>query len=75
METKTDIRKKVFRLRKEAPKEQILRDSHQICRRVISLAEFDRARWIYLYIDCRNEVMTGEILREALARGKQVAAP
>ncbi len=75
METKTDIRKKVFRLRKEAPKEQILRNSHEICRRVISLAEFDRARWIYLYIDCRNEVMTGEILREALARGKQVAAP
>lgn len=75
METKTDIRKKVFCLRKEAPREQILRDSRTICERVTGLKEFSEADWIYLYIDCRNEVMTGDILRKALAMGKRVAAP
>lgn len=75
METKADIRKKVFRLRKEAPGEQVLRDSHTICEQVTGLPEFLKADWIYLYIDCRNEVMTGEILEKALAMGKRVAAP
>lgn len=75
METKSDIRKKVFRLRKETPREQILRDSHTICGRLTGLPEFSQASWIYLYIDCRNEVMTGEIFREAMNMGKQVAAP
>ncbi|MFQ6804655.1 MAG: hypothetical protein ACLRT5_07185 [Lachnospiraceae bacterium] len=65
METKTDIRKKVFRLRKEAPEEQILRDSHEImppgdC----PSRSIDRAQWIYLCTGpAAMVVVTGEILR------------
>ena len=75
METKADIRKKVFRLRKEAGRTQIIRDSRTIAGRLFALPEYEQADWIYLYIDCRNEVMTKEILSESLARGKKVAAP
>ena len=58
METKADIRKKVFRLRKEAGRTQIIRDSRTIAGRLFALPEYEQADWIYLYIDCRNEVMT-----------------
>lgn len=75
METKQSIRKEIFKRRKEADKARIAADSAVICRKLCSLPEFSKADWIYLYIDCKNEVMTGDIMREALSRGKHVAAP
>lgn len=75
MEAKKAIRKEIFRRRREADLGQIERDSAAICKKVCSLPEFSGAEWIYLYIDCKNEVMTGGIMREALRQGKRVAAP
>lgn len=75
METKQDIRKEIFKRRKEATSSQILTNSTAICERLCSLSEFSEAEWIYLYIDCKNEVMTEGIMKEALRLGKHVAAP
>lgn len=75
METKSAIRKEVYARRKAACPDEIRENSRRIRERVTRLPEFSQAEWIYVYIDCKNEVMTGEIIREALAQGKKVAAP
>lgn len=75
METKKVIRKEIFRRRKEADTAQIRQNSKAICEKVCGLPEFSEAEWIYLYIDCKNEVMTGDIMQEALRQGKRIAAP
>lgn len=75
METKQDIRKKVFALRKAADPAQIVRMSRQITEQLISTAAWKKARWIYAYMDCKHEVMTGEILEEAWKQGKRTAVP
>lgn len=75
METKQVIRKEIFKRRKAALPERVAADSHTICQTLTGLQEFLDAAWIYLYIDCKNEVMTGEIMDEALRLGKRVVAP
>lgn len=75
METKQAIRKEIFRRRKEADREQVKRNSHQIFLKLQNRPEYKKAEWIYLYIDCKNEVMTGEILEDALRQGKRIGAP
>ena len=75
METKQVIRKEIFKRRKEAETTQIVEDSHAIFLALQSLPKFQQAEGIYLYIDCKNEVQTGEIMDEALRLGKRVAAP
>lgn len=75
METKQAIRKEIFRRRKEAESTQIVDNSSAICKKLCSLTQFAEAEWIYLYIDCKNEVMTAGIMKEALRQGKHVAAP
>lgn len=75
MVTKQDIRKEIFKRRKEAENTQIVNNSAAICQKLCSLKEFAEAEWIYLYIDCKNEVMTEGIMKEALRQRKHVAAP
>ncbi|MBS6195774.1 MAG: 5-formyltetrahydrofolate cyclo-ligase [Clostridiales bacterium] len=75
METKQLIRKEIYKRRKAASAETVAADSHEICKALTGLEEFSGAEWIYLYIDCKNEVMTGEIMERALQMGKRVAAP
>ena len=75
MVTKQDIRKEIFKRRKEAENMQIVNNSAAICQKLCSLKEFSEAEWIYLYIDCKNEVMTEGIMKEALRQRKHVAAP
>jgi 5-formyltetrahydrofolate cyclo-ligase len=75
METKQSIRKEIFRLRKEYSFENLQSNSRKIFERLKDCPEYKKAEWIYLYIDCKNEVMTGDILKDALAAKKHVAAP
>ena len=63
METKQAIRKEIFRRRKEAETTQIVDNSSAICKKLCSLTQFAEAEWIYLYIDCKNEVMTAGIMK------------
>lgn len=75
METKQAIRKEVYKRRKEAFSEQIIQDSHQIFLAFRRLPAFLQSKWIFVYMDCKNEVKTGEIMEEAWKMGKRVAAP
>lgn len=75
METKKAIRKEIFRRRKEASLTSVRENSEQIWQKLFSLPAFQESDWIYLYIDCKNEVMTDGIIEEAFRLGKKVAAP
>ena len=75
METKKVIRKEIFRRRKEADPIAVHKNSEQIWQKLFSLPAFQESDWIYLYIDCKNEVMTDGIIEEAFRLGKKVAAP
>lgn len=72
---KKQIRKEIFKRRREAQLDDIKNNSHLICEALKSLPEYQKAEWIYVYIDCKNEVMTGEIMDAAYAAGKKVACP
>lgn len=75
METKKDIRKKVFALRKECSQETADQISEKICETVISLPEFQEAACIYAYADYNKEVSTKGIIEAAWKAGKRVAVP
>ncbi len=75
MEPKKDIRREVYKRRKAASSQQIAEHSAVICDTLCQLECFQRAEWVYIYIDYKNEVMTGEIMTKALSMGKRVASP
>lgn len=75
METKQVIRKEISKRRKAASMQQVKENSAKICDTLCDLQEFQQADWIYIYIDYKNEVMTGEIMQRALSLGKHVASP
>ncbi|MGI6070631.1 MAG: 5-formyltetrahydrofolate cyclo-ligase [Blautia sp.] len=75
METKKEIREKIFKLRKEHTQEQIQVMSEAICQMVTKLPEFLEAEAIYAYADFNKEVITKGIIEAAWKAGKKVAVP
>lgn len=75
METKQSIRKQIFRLRKEAAPDQIRDMSNTIMQKVMALDAWKNAEWIFAYMDCKNEVMTGSLIEEAWHQKKRTAVP
>ncbi len=75
MESKKDIRRDVSKRRKTASRQQVIEHSAIICDTLCQSDFFQNTEWVYIYIDYKNEVMTGEIMKRALAMGKRVAAP
>ncbi len=51
------------------------RQSAAVQRRVLALPEWRDARTVAMYIAVRNEISTGELLKQAWAEGKQVLLP
>ena len=75
MDTKKDIRKRVFALRREASEQRIAENSREIFRKVCDMAAYREAEAVYAYMDYNREVMTREFICRAWADGKQVAVP
>ncbi len=75
METKKDIRKKIFAARKECTDREIQAWSKDITKRVISLPAFKKAQRILAYADYNHEVITRYLIEEAWNAGKEVAVP
>lgn len=75
METKKDIRKKIFAARKACTDSQVEEWSRDITRRVIALPAFKRAERILAYADYNHEVITRYLIEEAWNAGKEVAVP
>lgn len=75
METKKEIRKKIFAARKACTSEQIDSWSRDTTKRVVSLPAFRHAQRILVYADYNHEVVTRYLIEEAWRRGKEVAVP
>ena len=75
MESKKDIRKKIFAARKQCSEEQIEKMSRKITEKVISLPVFEQENKILVYADYNHEVVTRYLIEEAWQAGKEVAVP
>ena len=75
MESKKDIRKKIFAERKLRTDEQIEAMSRTITDKVTALPAFKNADRILVYADYNHEVVTEYLIKEAWKAGKEVAVP
>ena len=75
METKEEVRREVYQRRLSAQPEEITTKSRLITDSLISLPEYKNAARLFLYVDCKNEVVTRDLIRRALSEGKQTAVP
>ncbi len=69
------IRKEISGAEKKPIRSLSIKISEQIWQKLSPLPAFQESDWIYLYIDCKNEVMTDGITKKAFRLGKKVAAP
>lgn len=75
MMDKNEIRKQMSELRRQLTKTQIVEYSEQIIRRLYQKTEYQLAQTIYCYVSYREEVMTHQLIENALLQGKRVAVP
>ena len=73
--TKEQVRKEILGKLSRQPAEEALRRSRIIKKRLFSLPEFKKAKFVMLYASKPEEVKTDEIIDEALEAGKKVALP
>lgn len=73
--SKKELRKKVIKERMELSAQEVAGKSAKITRTVLSMEEYRRARSIMAFVDFKNEVQTGELIRAAMADGKRVSVP
>ncbi len=69
------LRHNMRKLRREQPKEVLLRDSQAICDRLLTLPELMRATTVFCYVSYGGEVETHGLLRKLLQQGKTVVVP
>ena len=72
---KKEIRKYVFQKRKELTEKECVEKSQQICEKILQMESFQKAEWVYVYMDFIQEVSTKPLIEAAWAAGKHVAAP
>ncbi|RHK26085.1 5-formyltetrahydrofolate cyclo-ligase [Ruminococcus sp. AF46-10NS] len=75
MEEKKEIRKKIFKARKEHSDEWIQEKSRMITGKLTVLPEYQEAERIMAYADYNHEVITRYIIEQAWKDGKEVAVP
>ena len=75
MEEKKEIRKKIFKARKEHDDAWIQEKSHVITETLTKLPEYRNAERIMAYADYNHEVITRYMIEQAWKDGKEVAVP
>lgn len=75
MEEKKEIRKKIFKARKEHTDAWIRENSLRITEALTQLPEYRNAERIMAYADYNHEVITRYIIEQAWKDGKEVAVP
>lgn len=73
--SKNELRKSVIAARNRLVEEEIEDKSAAVAHRLLGLDEYLKAGTVMAYVDFRNEVQTGSIIRDALRRGKRVVVP
>ena len=72
---KKELRREIRSLRKAHTDEEIHAMSLSVKERLLALPEYQKARILYAYMDCKHEVETRDVIRAAWAAGKRVAVP
>jgi 5-formyltetrahydrofolate cyclo-ligase len=72
---KGELRKKILNFRRNMSEIEAMNKSTKIAETLFDIPEFKCSRVIMLYIDFRNEVKTGEIIKLLLSQGKRVVIP
>ena len=72
---KSEIRKQIIEQRKTLSDEFITENSHIITEKLLDLEEYKNSETIFIYMNFRAEVITKDIITDALANGKKVAIP
>ncbi|NLJ76078.1 MAG: 5-formyltetrahydrofolate cyclo-ligase [Peptococcaceae bacterium] len=72
---KKQLRSSIIKKRNILTPRQVDEKSAQIMDRLLSLDEYHQARSVMVYLDFRGEVRTAGLVKQALADGKNVAAP
>lgn len=72
---KKQLRKEIIAARMAQADEAVTEKSTRITEKVIGLPEFRNAGLIMMYLDFRNEVATGGLIRYCLENGKRVVVP
>lgn len=75
MMKKKEIRRRIKALKEVLSPEEIKDYSHKIAKHIMATDFYKSADVIYPYIAYNQEVLTDEIIKDALAKGKKVAAP
>lgn len=73
--SKKDIRAEVKKHRREAVAEEIHRNSEIICDTFLKLSEYETAKVVFAYMDCKNEVGTKKVIEQCWKDGKVIAVP
>lgn len=72
---KAGLREKYKKIRQQMPPEQKEAFDREITRRVTSLWQYKRSKWLLVYVSTPIEVDTRRLIEIALQDGKQVAVP
>lgn len=75
METKKDIRKYIYGVRKKCTDQEIEKWSRMITDKIVALPCFIQAERVMVYADYNHEVITRYIIEEAWKQKKEVAVP
>lgn len=73
--SKKEIRTKVKKYRREAVPKELRKNSRIICRQFLLLPEYQAAKAVFAYMDCKNEVETESVIGQCWRDGKIVAVP
>lgn len=74
-EQKKELRKEIRDLRKAHTDEEIHQMSMGVLEQIQTLPEYQEAKVLYAYMDCKHEVETRDLIRLAWKQGKRVAVP
>jgi len=72
---KSRLRKDILKVRNALSPAQAAEKSARIVEKLLAMDEYSRADTIMAYLDFRNEVRTGELVKRAMSAGKNVAVP
>ena len=73
--TKRELREKFSEIRGGIPTEVRTSKSREICRKFLSLSEYERAQTVMIYMSFRSEVETADIAQGVLQSGRRLVVP
>ena len=72
---KKELRKEVKALRASHTDEEIHQMSQRVLEQFVRLPEYQQAGTLLVYVDCKHETETSDLIRRAWKDGKKVAVP